>query len=132
MASYSLNLPNKLKQEAEKWASQQGMPLEEFILEAVAEKVNSLSHQVNDPLFPDITYHRGASGQSVPILGGTNLRVQTIIVALQQWGLSLAQVADEYDLSEVQVNSALAFYNAHRSEIDNAITAEQALETAHV
>lgn len=132
MASYSLNLPNELKQEAEKWASQQGMPLEEFIVEAVAEKINSLSRQVNDPAFPAITYHCGASGHSVPILGGTNLRVQTIVVALQQWGLSLKQVADEYDLSEVQVSSALAFYDAHRLEIDDAIAVEQALESAHV
>jgi uncharacterized protein (DUF433 family) len=132
MTSYSLNLPNELKQEAEKWASQQGIPLEEFILEAVAEKVNSLSQQLKDPAFPDITYRRGSSGQPVPILHGTNLRVQTVVVAANQWGLSPDQIATEYDLSEAQVNDALAFYNAHRGQINDAIAAEQALEAANV
>ena len=132
MTSYSLNLPDELKQEAESWASQQGIPLEAFILEAVAEKVKSLNQQLNDPTFPHITYHRGASGQLVPILCGTNLRVQTVVIAAQQWGLSLNQIAAEYDLNEAQVNEALAFYKAHRGEIDDAIAAEQALEAAHV
>ncbi|MBE9129956.1 MULTISPECIES: DUF433 domain-containing protein [unclassified Coleofasciculus] len=132
MTSYSLNLPNELKQEAENWASQQGIPLEAFMLDAIAEKVKSLNQQLNDPSFPHITYRRGASGQLVPILRGTNLRVQTVVIAAQQWSLSPSQIAAEYDLNEAQVNDALAFYNVHRSEIDDAIAAEQALEAAHV
>jgi uncharacterized protein (DUF433 family) len=132
MTSYSLNLPNELKQEAEQLASQQGISLEEFILGAVAEKVNSLSQQLDEPAFPHITYRRGASGQLMATLRGTNLRVQTIVIAAQKWGLSVQQIADEYDLSEVQVNDALAFYNTHRSQIDGAIAAEQGLEAANV
>lgn len=132
MTSYSLNLPIELKQKAEKWATQQGIPLEEFILEAITEKLNSLSQPINDPTFPHITYRRSVSGQFVPILRGTNLRVQTLVIATQQWGLSSNQIATEYDLSEAEVNEALAFYNVHHAEIDEAIAAEQALETAHV
>ena len=39
MARYSLNLPADLKSEAEKWAAEQGVSLNQFILWAVAERV---------------------------------------------------------------------------------------------
>ncbi len=58
--------------------------------------------------------------------------MQTVVVAAHQWGLSPNEIAAEYGLSEAQVNEALAFYAAHRSEIDAAIAAEQALEAANV
>ncbi|MFB2891482.1 hypothetical protein ACE1CI_00900 [Aerosakkonemataceae cyanobacterium BLCC-F50] len=35
----------------------------------------------NNPAFPNITYHRGASGLSVPIVKGTGVRVQTLAIA---------------------------------------------------
>ncbi len=132
MAQYSLNLPSQLQQDAQKWAENQGVSLDEFILWAVAEKVGALKEQFNEQTFPNITYRRGASGQLLPILHGTNLRVHTVVVAAGQWGLSPNEIAAEYGLSEAQVNEALAFYAAHRSEIDAAIAAEEALESAHV
>jgi uncharacterized protein (DUF433 family) len=132
MAQYSLNFPSQLKQDAEKWAEKQGVSLNEFILWAVAEKVGSLKEQLNEQTFPNIIYRRGVSGQLLPILRGTNLRVQTVVVAAHQWGLSPNEIAAEYGLSEAQVNEALAFYAAHRSEIDAAIAAEQTLEAANV
>ncbi|WP_292803503.1 DUF433 domain-containing protein [Nostoc sp. NMS7] len=82
-------------------------------------------------MFPELTYRRGASGLAVPILDGTGLRVQTLAVASQQWGLSAKQIAAEYDLSEAQVNAALAFYAVHQQEIDEAIASEVALESAY-
>ena len=132
MTSYSLNLPNELKQEAEQLASQQGISLEEFILGAVAEKVNSLSQQLDEPAFPHITYRRGASGQPMPVLRGTGLRVQTVVVATKQWGLSPKEIAAEYSLSEAQVKQALAFFGAHAAEIEMAIAADVTLEAANV
>ena len=132
MTHYSLNLPIQLKQEAEKLAANQGVSLSQFILAAVAEKVAALSHQLDDPAFPHVTYRCGASGQSFPVLRGTGLRVQTVVTAAQQWKLSANQIATEYDLTEVQVNSALAFYAAHRLEIDKVIAAEQSLEAVNV
>lgn len=131
MAQYSLNLPSQLKQEAEKWAENQGVSLDEFILWAVAEKVGALE-QLNEQTFPNITYRRGASGQLLSVLRGTNLRVQTVVIAAGQWGLSPNEIAAEYGLSEAQVNEVLAFYAAHRSEIDAAIAAEQTLEATNV
>ncbi|MGK7900039.1 MAG: DUF433 domain-containing protein [Hormoscilla sp.] len=132
MSPYPLNLPIKLQQKAEKLAAERGISLDRFILSAVAEKVGTFDLPTDDPSFPDITYRRGASGQEVPVLGGTSLRVQTIYIAAQQWGLSPHQIADEYDLTEAQVHDALAFAAAHRQEIETAIAAEQAIEAAHV
>lgn len=82
--------------------------------------------------FPQITYVRGASGQLVPVLRGTRLRVQTVVIAAQKWGFSPNQIAAEYELSEAQVNEVLAFYAAHSQEIDTSIAAEQIIEAANV
>jgi uncharacterized protein (DUF433 family) len=54
-----------------------------------------------------------------------------VMLAARQWGMTPAQIATEYDLTEAQVNEALAFYNAHRTEIDAAVTAEQAMEETY-
>ena len=132
MASYSLNLPIQLRQEAERFAANQGISLEQFIIWALAEKVGVLNQPTDDPTFPSIVYRRGASGIRVPILQGTGLRIQTVIIASQQWGLSVPQIADEYNLSEAQVTEALAFYAVHNQEIDRAIAVEQAFESHHV
>ncbi|HSN74480.1 MAG TPA: DUF433 domain-containing protein [Anaerolineae bacterium] len=132
MARYPLSLPNQLKQDAETLAASQGISLNQFVLWAVAEKVGDLRSQLSDPTFLRITYRRGASGQPRPVLRGTNLRVQTIAVASTHWGLSSAQIADEYGISRMLVEEALMFYQNHRAEIDAAIAAEEALEPADV
>ncbi|MEH2364596.1 DUF433 domain-containing protein [Nostoc sp.] len=131
MISDSFNLPPVLRQEAQRCAASLGVSLEEFILSAVAEKVEILTENHESPVFPELTYRRGASGLAVPILDGTGLRVQTLAIASQQWGLSAEQIAAEYDLSEAQVNAALAFYAVHQQEIDEAIASEVALESAY-
>lgn len=77
MARYPLNLPAQLKEEAEKWAADQGVSLNQFIMWAVAEKVGALRQNLA-----------------------------------------------EYDLTASQVHEALAFYDAHRAEIDAAIATE--------
>lgn len=128
MTRYALNLPTQLKQEAEKWASEQGVSLNQFILWAVAEKVGALSQRLDDPAFPHVTYRRGASGHLTPTLRDTGLRVQTLVVAAREWGMDTSRVATDYDLSESRVKEALAFYDAHRQEIDLAVAAEEALE----
>src|SRR5688572_12526157 len=103
MSRYPLNLPTQLKQEAEQWASTQGVSLNQFILWAVAEKIGELKQQLDDPNFPQITYRRGASGRPVSVLRGTGIRVQTIVVANQNWNLSAEQIASEYDINQAQV-----------------------------
>jgi len=132
MTSYALNLPVQLQQEAEKLATLQGISFDQFILWAVAEKVATLKQRNDDPAFPEITYVRGASGELVPVLRGTRLRVQTVVIAAQKWGFSPNQIATEYDLSEDQVNHVLAFYAAHHQEIDASIAVEQIIEAVNV
>jgi len=131
MARYPLNLPARLKEEAEELAARQGVSLNQFILWSVAEKVGSLRQQLDDPASSQITYRRGAAGQPVPALRQTGIRVQTMVVAAQQWGMKPAQIAAEYGVPEAQVKESLAFYAAHRAEIDTALAAEQALEPIH-
>lgn len=131
MARYPLNLPTQLKQEAEQFATAQGVSLNQFILWAVSEKVGSLKQQLDDPAFPQVTYRRGAGGQPEPVLRGTGLRVQAVVTAARHWGMTSPQVGDEYGISEAQVREAQAFYDAHRQEIDANIAAEQALEATH-
>ena len=106
------------------------MSLNQFILWAVAEKVGTLSHPLDDPAFPHLTYRRGASGQPTAVVRGTGLRVQTLVVAAQTWGFPPAQIAAEYDLPVAQVKEALAFYTAHQGEIDTALAADAAREAA--
>lgn len=126
MTRYALNLPNDLKKDAERLAKQQGVSLNQFILWSVAEKVGGLMQGLDDPDFPSITYRRGASGTLAPVLRGTGIRVQTIALASQN--NTSAEIAEDYDLPLTQVQEALAFYDAHRVEIDAYIQAETALE----
>jgi len=132
MTSHTLKLPVQLQQEAEKLAALQGISLDRFILWAVAEKVATLNQRNDDRTFPEITYVRGASSELVPVLRGTRLRVQTVVIAANKWALSPKEIATEYDISEAQVNEILAFYVAHRQEIDASIAAEQIIESANV
>ncbi len=44
----------------------------------------------------------------MPVLRSTGVRVWTLVVITQAWGLFPAQVAVEYNLTEAQVQDALA------------------------
>ncbi|MFN8472995.1 MAG: DUF433 domain-containing protein [Anaerolineae bacterium] len=79
---------------------------------------------MDDPNFPQITYRWGASGHPTPVVRGTGIRVQTLVVAAENWKWPPSEIADEYGLTEDQVAEALAFYAAHRTEIDMALAAE--------
>jgi uncharacterized protein (DUF433 family) len=124
MARYPLNLPQQLKREAELLAQQQGISLNQFILWATAEKVSALQQQLDDPEFPQITYRRGAAGSPTPVLRGAGIRVQAIALAHEQWQMSAADIAAEYGLAVRQVEEALAFYEAHRTEIETQMALE--------
>ncbi|NOZ48432.1 MAG: DUF433 domain-containing protein [Chloroflexi bacterium] len=124
MARYPLNLPQQLKQEAEAWAQKQGISLNQFILWATAEKVGSLNQQLDDPEFPQITYRRGASGIPTPVLRGTGLRVQAVAIAHEIWGMTPAEIAEEYGLAQRQIEEALAFFDSHRAEIETHMDRE--------
>ena len=102
MSRYPLNLPDQLKKEAEHWASQQGVSLNQFIMWSVAEKVGMLSQLLDDPEFHQITYRRGAAGIPTPVLRGTGIRVQTIVMAVQSWALSPEKIASDYGSQKIR------------------------------
>ncbi|GCL37354.1 hypothetical protein SR1949_24620 [Sphaerospermopsis reniformis] len=126
MTAYTLNLPEQLKHEIEQLVQSQGISVDQFILWAVTEKVSTLKAS-----FSQIAYRQGANGQLVPIIKGTGIRVQTVVIASQKWGMSLSQIADEYELNEAQVREALSFYVVNKEQIDTAISSEQSLESAN-
>jgi len=133
MASrYPLNLPTELKQAAARLAKQQGVSLNQFFLWSISEKVTELKTSIDDPRFPTITYRRGASGVPTPVIRGTGLRVETLVVAHQRWGQSSTELAGEYDLPLEALEAALAYYQAHQEEIDTLIRIEQEIEARHV
>ena len=131
MSRYPLNLPVQLKKEAEHWASEQGVSLNQFVLWAVADKVGSLRQMLDDPKFSQVTYRRGTAGMPTPFLRGTGIRVQTIVGAMRYWDMSPGAIASDYDLTKTQVREALDFYEAHHAEIDAAIAADESLEPTH-
>jgi uncharacterized protein (DUF433 family) len=126
MTAYALNLPDQLKHEIEQLAQSQGISLDQFILWAVTEKVSTLKAS-----FPQIAYRQGTNGQLVPVIKGTAIRVQTVAIASQNWGMSPSQIAHEYELTEAQVREALSFYAVNKGQIDAAIASEQSLEMAN-
>jgi len=131
MARYPLNLPTQLKQDAEKWAALQGVSLNQFISWAVSEKVGALNQQLDDLNHPLITYRTGASGAPTPVVRGAGIRVQTVVIAKRDWGLTKKQIANEFDLSDMQVESALSFYRDHQDEIDLSIALEEKTAMAY-
>ncbi len=136
MTQYSLKLPPKLQQEAEKYATDQGITLDNLIIWVIskrspsrcAEKIGSLKQSLDDNNFPDIVYSRNQEGEMIPKLRGTNIQVKTLVVAVKNWQLTRQQVADEYGISEEQVNNVMAFYEQHYQEIDTAIATDKVLE----
>ncbi|MBW4603080.1 MAG: hypothetical protein KME29_26860 [Calothrix sp. FI2-JRJ7] len=55
-----MNLPANLQQEAQRWASSQGISLEQFIFQSIAEKINRLNQQVQEPSEEEpATYYEG-------------------------------------------------------------------------
>lgn len=132
MEQKSLTLPKSLLETVEKYAINQGISIEQFILWAIAEKIGILSQSLINAQFPNIAYSQGVSGKIFPVIKNTSIRVQTIIIAHYQWKLSVAEIAEEYDLNQELIKEILAFYHTNKTEIDQMISSEQGLELAYV
>ncbi len=85
---------------------------------------------LDDPKFPLITYRQGGSGISRPVIRGTAIHVQTVVLWIE-YGKAPEKVAADYDLDIKQVREAQVFYGAHKAEIDADIQAERDLEAQH-
>ncbi len=128
---YSLNLPVDLKQEAEQVAEEQKISLNQLILWSLSEKVTSLKGKLEDPDFPSIVYKKDTSHQLVPVIRGKGIRVQTIVIASNQWNESNEDICREYELSKKMVEDALGFYTAHKTYVDALIAENELLAAAH-
>lgn len=131
MTRYALNLPVDLKREAEEMAKKQGISLNQFIMWSVAEKVTSMRNDLDDPRFPMITYRKGGSGVSRPVIRGTAIHVQTIVQSIEL-GETPKSIAKDYNLDFKQVQEAQAFYKIHKKEIDDWIKEEEYLEKEYI
>jgi uncharacterized protein (DUF433 family) len=56
-----------------------------------------------------------------PCIAGRRIAVEHIAVWHERLGLSADEIAGEYDLDLADVYAALAYYFAHREEIDRSI-----------
>ncbi len=56
-----------------------------------------------------------------PCVAGRRIAVEHIAVWHERLGLSADEIASEYDLELADVYAALAYYFAHREEIDQSI-----------
>ena len=101
------------------------------LLSSIQQETLGAGLPLNDEqAFPKIQYCTGTSGQANASIKGTGIRVQTIVIANTDWAWDVNKLAEEYGLSPAQVSEALRFYKAHKTEIDDAISSEIALEAA--
>ena len=61
-----------------------------------------------------------------PRIVGHRITVQDVVVWHERQGWSVDQLASEYDLSLADVYAALAYYFAHREEIDRSLEESRA------
>ena len=85
MLRYPLNMPPVLKEEAEYYAVEQGISLNQFILWAVSEKVGALKQRVEDSTPPLIAHRRGVYGPT-PVVRGTGIRCADACAGCPQFG----------------------------------------------
>lgn len=72
------------------------------------------------PKFQLITRVPGIHGGE-PVIRGTRVPVRSIIVAYEQYSGDLARVGEAFAVGPEAIRAALAYYKAHRSEIDRII-----------
>ena len=53
--------------------------------------------------------------------------MQAVAIAHEDWGMSAAEIADEYGLTRRKIEEAIAFFDAHRAEIEAHIAREERL-----
>jgi uncharacterized protein (DUF433 family) len=99
-------------------------------VETLTQKVEGLAATQKKPALSTTHAHiarvQGVKGGE-PIIRGTGITVQTIVV-LTQHGLTPAQIVEEYEgiLTLAQVHDALGYYYDHPGEIEQYIAENQA------
>ena len=65
-----------------------------------------------------------------PRLAGTRITVSDIVIMHLKMGMSVDEIANEYDLTLAGVHASLAYYYDHQTEIDHQIEADEAFVAA--
>jgi uncharacterized protein (DUF433 family) len=65
-----------------------------------------------------------------PRIAGHRITVDDVAVWHERLGMSVDEIASEYDLTPADIHAALAYYFDHREEIDASIAASQAFAEA--
>ena len=65
-----------------------------------------------------------------PRVAGHRITVENIAIWHDRLGMTVDEIANEYDLTLADVHAALAYYFDHRVEIDRSIKAGQAFAEA--
>ena len=60
-----------------------------------------------------------------PVIRGTRVPVRSIVIAYEQYDGDLAQVGEAFLVGPEAIQAALAYYHAHRDEIDQLIDARE-------
>lgn len=71
----------------------------------------------------------GVSGGK-PRIAGRRITVQNIVIWHDRMGMSVDEIAAEYDLMPGDVHAAMAYYFDHRAEVDQSIRASEAFVKA--
>jgi uncharacterized protein (DUF433 family) len=61
-----------------------------------------------------------------PHIAGTRITVSDVAFFHLKWGMSVAEIAAEYNLSLASVHAALAYYFDNRAEIDRRTAEDEA------
>jgi uncharacterized protein (DUF433 family) len=56
-----------------------------------------------------------------PRIAGHRITVQNIVIWHDRLGMSVDEIAAEYDLTQADVHAALAYYFDHRAKIDRSL-----------
>ena len=128
---YPLNIPASLKQDAAILARKQGVSLNQFFLWSISEKVAELKTDLSDPRFPTIAYRIGDAGIPTPVIRGTGVRVETLVISHKEWQETAEELARDYEIPVDAVREAMSFYEIHKAEVDTLIQIDQDLEQGH-
>ncbi len=87
-----------------------------------------MNTKLDDPITQHIVRTPDLLGGK-PHIAGHRISVQNVATWHEQMGLSVEEIAVEYELPLAAVYAALAYYHDHRNEIDSTMHEEQTMAT---
>ena len=76
---------------------------------------------------PHVVLRESGTGVQ-PYVDGKGIKVKYVADDHERFGLTVDQIADNFDLTLAEVHAALAYYFDHRDEIDARLRDDEAVE----